>query len=78
MKWISTLDDLPKEATPVLIVHCGEVRIGEIRWDFPGFEDAYREFQYWDDPNNDGQCWAWGNVTHWMPIPAMPEESRDD
>ncbi len=56
--WISTSRQLPLDETPVLIFRNGEFRIGERRWDYPGFEDTYRAFWYWDDPNDDGQASA--------------------
>ena len=71
--WISTSRQLPSDETPVLILRSGEVRIGERRWDYPGFEDTYRAFWYWEDPNDDGQAWEDNNdVTHWMPLPEAP------
>lgn len=30
--------------TPVLILYKGEWRIGEQRWDHPGFEDTYKSY----------------------------------
>jgi Protein of unknown function (DUF551) len=73
-QWIKTSDRLPDNATLVLIIICGEHAIGELRWDRPGFEDTYKAFQYWADPTDDGQDWEWGVVTHWMPLPELPED----
>lgn len=71
--WISTSRQLPSDETPVLIFRNGEIRVGERRWEYPGFEDTYRAFWYWDDPNDDGQAWEDNNdVTHWMPLPEAP------
>jgi hypothetical protein len=72
MNWILTSCKLPPVETPVLIIHRGAVRIGELRWETPSFEDTFRAFNYWDDPNDDGQEWGWDDVTHWMPIPELP------
>lgn len=72
--WIKVSDQRPKDETPVLIIHCGEIRIGEIRWEHPSFEDTYEAFPYWDDPYDDGQGWEWPDVTHWMPLPEMPTD----
>ena len=72
--WISTEDLLPGEEIPVIVVFRGKsVRIGERRWDNPGFEDTYKAYWYWDDPSNDGQCWDVDDITHWMPLPELPK-----
>jgi hypothetical protein len=70
--WILTTKALPPDETPVLIVHSGVVKIGELRWESPGFEDTFRPYRYWDDPVNDGQGWEWHDVTHWMQLPGVP------
>lgn len=72
--WIKTTDNLPADETPVLILHRGEPRIGELCWEYPGFEDTYKKFQYWDCPYDDGQIWDWLDVSHWMPLPECPEQ----
>ena len=74
-EWISTgiitaLQELPPYETPVLILfYSGKVRIGEIRWERGGWEATYEDFQYWDDPNNEGQDWEWSDVIGWLPLP---------
>lgn len=73
-EWIKASDKLPDDETPVLIVVNGAIRIGEIRWETPSFEDTYKAFQYWDDPIDDGQHWEWHDITHWMPLPKLPED----
>lgn len=72
MEWIPVADRLPEDETPVLIVRHGVVRIGERCWDHPGHEDTYQSYWYWDDPQNDGQCWERDEITHWMPLPPLP------
>lgn len=71
--WIPVSERLPADETPVMILRNGELRIGELRWEKPTYEETFNPFQYWDDPNNDGQTWEWDEVTHWMPLPAAPE-----
>ena len=70
--WISVDERLPADETPVIILHRGEARIGELRWDHPGFEDTYSSYRYWDNPHDDGQGWEWDDITLWMPLPASP------
>lgn len=64
---------LPPKETPVLIMVRGKRRIGEIRTEHPGFEDTFRAYDYWDDPDDEGQDWEWHEVTHWAPLFAAPE-----
>jgi len=70
--WIKTSEKLPPDETPVIIMHNGEVRIGELRWEIPTWEDNYEKFRYWDNPHDDGQGCEWNDVTHWMVIPDVP------
>ena len=72
-EWKLTSEGVPNEEIPVLIIINGKIRIGEIRWEEPTHEDTYQAFRYWDDPDDDGQDWEWQEVTHWMPLPALPE-----
>jgi hypothetical protein len=69
--WTRVEDGLPKDETPVLIQLRGILRIGELRWERPGYEDAWCAYQYWDDPTNDGQDWDWDEVTHWRELPPL-------
>lgn len=70
--WKSTENVLPQVETPVLILHNGILRIGELRWDHPGPEDMYESYRYWDDPADEGQIWESPDVTHWTALPKMP------
>jgi len=67
------IETAPHE-TPVIILRDGIPCIGEKRTEIPSFEDTYNAFDYWDDPNNDGQCWDECLITHWMPLPAPPKD----
>lgn len=70
--WVSVTDYLPPDETPVLVLRCGAVRVGELRWEHPGHEDSYQAYRYWDDPNDDCQEWEYDEITHWSPIPQPP------
>ena len=75
--WIACSERMPADKTPVLILRDnGQFYIGELRWDVPGHEDTFKAYRYWDDPNDDGQCWEHDSVTHWMPLPDAPEVPR--
>ena len=75
--WISTADSLPPKETPVLILFSNEtIRIGEIRWEYPTYEDTYNAFRYWDDPADDGKDWEWLDITHWQALPALPTKEK--
>ena len=70
--WKDASKELPLDETPVLIVINGVIRIGELRWEHPTYEETYAAFQYWDDSFDDGQSWDFVDITHWMPLPATP------
>ena len=72
--WVSTLDRLPPDKTVVLAVVNGKIRLVERRWEYPTYEETFKAFWYWDDPNNYGQDWGIADVTHWMPIPLYALE----
>lgn len=72
-QWLSAADQLPPDETPVLIVLDGHIRVGELRWDRPGHKDTYRAYRYWDDPEDNGQCWEFDQITHWCPLPQRPQ-----
>ena len=71
--WIKTENSLPPDETPVLIILNGEIRIGELRWDYPSWEETYEAYRYWDDPHDDGQDWQWDDVVYWAVMPEIPK-----
>ena len=80
--WVSTgvlapLKVLPKDGIAVLICFFdGTIRKGALYWDIPSFEDIYEKFQYWDDPDNEGQEWDWGDIVGWQPLPKPYNVSK--
>ena len=73
-KWVSVNENLPNDETPVLIRFIdGSVRIGEVRWEIPTFEETFKAFRYWDDPYNDGMNWEWYDIISWRNIPKDKE-----
>jgi len=71
-EWISVDDRLPDEGTDVLALRLGKQCIAAIFVEVQSYEEGGRRIRYWDDPNDDGQGWEWDEVTHWMPLPAVP------
>jgi hypothetical protein len=69
--WFAANDKLPPDETPVLAIVKGKPRIAELRWDYPGHEDTYQSYRYWDDPENDGQAWEISDVSLWTFIPEQ-------
>lgn len=64
---------LPDDETPVLICFAdGDIRIGELRWEKPGYEDTFHAFRYWDNPHDDGQQWEHKDIVYWAPLPDAP------
>lgn len=76
MKWISTNEKWPKDETIVLIVYKGDIKLGGVFMDYPSHEEIYESFQYWDSPDG-GAGWECWEVTHWMPLPEVPEIERE-
>ncbi len=81
-KWILVQDQLPDDETPVLALYDGRVEILELCWEYPGFEDTYEAFRYWDRPYDGGRGDIDSSyVTCWMPLPEVgqccPNEDRD-
>ena len=77
MNWIKTSERLPEEGQDVLICyrrdfgngkHRNFITIGKVRT--PKYITNYWPFgYYWDVPT---QAMIW-HVTHWMPLPELPE-----
>lgn len=72
---VNTSDRLPPKETEVLICCHGAWRIGALFTDRPGYEDIYKAYDYWDDPNHEGRGWEWDDVTHWTPLPLLPQSA---
>ena len=68
------MDELPNIKTPVNILVDRVWYIGQLLWEHPLHEDNFESYLYWDDPTNSGYNWEWYSVTHWAPLPDIPEE----
>lgn len=73
MEWIDVEDKLPEPETPVLaVVHGIDQPIVLARyWEIcnPMIEGYFKDFLYWDNPEDDGNEY---DVICWMPLPEMP------
>lgn len=70
-RWISVKDELPKEDVFVQVVCDDYVNIArrhENRWQL-GFDTKTANHLIYTPYNN--------NITHWMPLPAPPNESNE-
>ena len=73
--WRCAVTDRPEAETPVLAcVHGLDVPIVlELRWEIcnPMIESYFKDFLYWDSPNDDGQDFE-DRVFAWREIPELP------
>ena len=68
--WISVEDELPEKGKDVLVWSSGsdEPMVGYYRhWN-------WQRKQHMFYVHNDGNMW--GNITHWMPMPAAPRKEE--
>lgn len=74
--WRCAITDPPEPETPVIACAGGfdTPMVLELRWEIcnPMIEGYFKDFLYWDDPNNDGQDFE-GRVYAWQECPDMPE-----
>ena len=75
INWISTAERLPPNETTVLIIMHGALRVGAIFTELSNWESGRVPCDYWDDPEDDGQCWSFCDVTHWAEINLPESES---
>ncbi len=73
MEWISVEDEWPKYGETILIVVDGVVQ--KITY----FRDGSDNSADWCEPcffgDEDSDTWIWwSDVSHWMPLPAPPQE----
>lgn len=79
-QWISVKDRLPEEREKVIILLLdGQIFRAEIRKRELLPEWWYYYAADWDElgymyPNDGGNWWYGNPVTHWMPLPELPEE----
>ena len=65
--WISVKDRLPEEKSEVLIIHYTQTYIGHLR------KCSLGDLHF---ITYDGPCLDFDNVTHWMPLPLLPEDNQ--
>lgn len=71
--WRMCAVEMPPLDVPVLTFNTEDdaVRVLERRKEWPGHEDVFAPYDYWDDPYNDGQdldSWA---IVAWRPLPKF-------
>ena len=73
VRWIPTSEQLPEDEQGVLLVHWRRyLRIPEREVSF-GYHDGKGNFHL----GYEGCVTAWSeDVTHWMPLPPLPEEGK--
>jgi hypothetical protein len=72
--WISVEDRMPSEGERVLALFKGEWVVLEVGVENPSYEETFEPFKYWFEPFSDMLYIEYYDVTHWLPLPALPEE----
>lgn len=72
--WKHVADELPPENTPLLLFVKGTMYTGYMAWEEPSYEDTWKAYRYFNDTDENSD-WEWHDVTHWMPLPAMPNDA---
>lgn len=49
--WVKTSDRLPPDETPVLILYRGGYYVASLCWEYPGWEDNWNAYRFWDNEN---------------------------
>ena len=82
-EWISVKDRLPEDDSTVLVVAIAEfaarITFGMYRRVVKIFDDDEDAWEILDPIHN--LSWSWASnqnaeVTHWMPLPELPEEGE--
>lgn len=65
MEWIKVQNRLPENPAPVLVVVRNRIALAEWKTDEQRFGFTTRE---------DAALWLAEEITHWMPLPELPDE----
>lgn len=74
MEWISVEDNLPALGVPVLTIFRCEALVLVLCEEHPSYEETFEPFAYWSEPYSGILEPDWYEVTHWMPLPELPEK----
>jgi hypothetical protein len=79
-QWIAVAERLPKEYETVLVATDGAVSAGEIRFPFESEGSKEPWWMVFKDRRDSSPSWAGmvslNDVTHWMPLPALPADGN--
>ena len=79
-QWISVKDRLPALYEVVLVLLLGPwLRLASLKLEKNEAADigeykVWREIDQYRLKDSDTGCFAWNDITHWMPLPAAPKE----
>jgi hypothetical protein len=76
MEWINVEDNLPALGVPVLTIFRGSPLVLELCEGHPSYEETFKPFKYWNEPSSEILEPDWYEVTHWMPLPELPEDCK--
>lgn len=70
------IETAPKDGTPILILDwLFEKNIPKVSIAYWGEDErggAWCDYRYWEDPDEE-HGWEYEEVSHWMPLPELPE-----
>lgn len=72
-KWIKAEDKVPTYGKKVLIFFGGNYSVAKRKREWPTHEESWEAFDYWDSEDHCLEI-DWGEVTHWMPLPELPND----
>lgn len=75
-QWIKTTEQLPPVETDVLMLCDGSIYHASMEWERPTFEETFNPYRYF--MTIDQEELDWDRVSHWMPLPEMPEDTNSN
>jgi hypothetical protein len=75
MTW-QPFENAPKDGSRILACGTWAHNYAVVSWGKFGDDDEYVGWRFGDDKNDPMHYRQWHYLTHWMPLPALPDNSR--